>query len=90
MDNKNIKLYAVSTCGHCKTLKKMLETERFVFDSVDVDLLVGAQRRETLAEVKQVNKRCSFPTMVIGEKVIVGFRENEIKEALGIRSTPPP
>jgi hypothetical protein len=32
MDDKNIKLYAVSTCGHCKTLKKMLEKERFVFD----------------------------------------------------------
>jgi glutaredoxin len=85
MGDKNIKLYAVSTCGHCKTLKEMLETERFVFDSVDVDLLAGEQRREMLAEVKQVNKRCSFPTMVIGEKVIVGFRENEIKEALGIR-----
>jgi glutaredoxin len=63
----------------------MLESERFVFDSVDVDLLAGEQRRDMLAEVKQVNKRCSFPTMVIGEKVIVGFRENEIKEALGIR-----
>lgn len=85
MGDKNIKLYAVSTCSHCKTLKEMLETERFLFDSVDVDLLVGEQRREMLAEVKQVNKRCSFPTMVIGEKVIVGFRENEIKEALGIR-----
>ena len=85
MEDKNIKLYAVSTCGHCKTLKNMLETERFVFDSVDVYLLAGAQRREILAEVKKVNKRCSFPTMVIGEKVIVGFRENEIKEALGIR-----
>lgn len=85
MGGKNIKLYAVSTCGHCKTLKEMLETGRFVFDSVDVDLLAGEQRREMLAEVKQVNKRCSFPTMVIGEKVIVGFRENEIKEALGIR-----
>ncbi len=84
MHEKKIKLYAVSTCGHCKTLKKMLESERFVFESVDVDLLEGAQRRETLAEVKQVNKRCSFPTIVIGEKVIVGFRENEIKEALGI------
>ena len=84
-EKKKIMLYAVSTCGHCSTLKKMLETERFVFDSVDVDLLAGAERREILAEVKQVNKRCSFPTMVIGEKVIVGFRENEIKEALGIR-----
>ncbi len=79
-----IKLYAVSTCGHCNTLKKMLKTEDFDFDSVDVDLLVGQQRRDTLEEVKKLNKRCSFPTIVIGKKVIIGFRENEIKEELGL------
>lgn len=82
--NKKIKLYAVSTCGHCKTLKKMLESGAFNFDSVDVDLLEGKQRRDMLDEVRQFNKRCSFPTLVVGEKVIVGYRENEIKEALEI------
>lgn len=82
--NKIIKLYAVSTCGHCNTLKKMLEAGEFSFDSVDVDLLVGQQRREMLEEVRKLNKRCSFPTIVIGEDVIVGYRENEIKGALGI------
>ena len=82
--NKMIKLYAVSTCGHCKTLKQMLETWNFEFDFVDVDLLQGKQRRETLEEVRQLNKRCSFPTIVIGEKIIVGYREADIKEALEI------
>lgn len=82
--NKIIKLYAVSTCCHCNTLKKMLEAGEFSFDSVDVDLLVGQQRREMLEEVRKLNKRCSFPTIVIGEDVIVGYRENEIKGALGI------
>jgi glutaredoxin len=37
-----------------------------------------------LDEVRKINKRCTFPTIVIGEKVIVGFQEKEIKEALGI------
>jgi glutaredoxin-like protein NrdH len=83
-ENNRIKLYAVSTCPHCNTLKKILESGNFNFDSVDVDLLVGKQRREMLEEVRQLNKRCSFPTMLIGETVIVGFKENEIKEALGI------
>lgn len=83
-ENNKIKLYAVSTCAHCNTLKKMLKSGNFNFDSVDVDLLVGKQRREMLEEVRQLNKRCSFPTMLIGETVIVGFKENEIKEALGI------
>lgn len=84
MEEKIIKLYAVSTCGHCRTLKKMLKMESFTFDYVDVDLLTGKQRKDMIEEVKQYNKRCSFPTMVVGEQVIVGYRENEIKEALGI------
>ncbi len=83
-NDKMIKLYAVSTCGHCKTMKKMLEDRDFKFDSVDVDLLQGKERRETLEEVRKLNKRCSFPTIVIGDKIIVGYREEDIKEALEI------
>lgn len=79
-----IKLYAVSTCAHCNTLKKMLQEGDFTFDSIDVDLLLGKERRDMLEEVRRLNKRCSFPTLVIDEKVIVGYREDEIKEALRI------
>lgn len=79
-----IKLYAVSTCGHCNTLKKMLQEKNFVFDAVDVDMLFGKERRDMLEEVRKLNKRCSFPTLVIDDKVIVGYREDEIKEALRI------
>jgi hypothetical protein len=31
-----------------------------------------------------LNPRCSFPTIIIGKTVIVGYRETEIKNALGI------
>ena len=81
---KNIRLYALSTCSHCKAIKKLLQEGSREFDYVDVDLLNGCARRETLAEVRRLNKRCSFPTMVIGDRVIVGFRENDIREALGL------
>jgi glutaredoxin-like protein NrdH len=84
VEEKMIKLYAVSTCDHCRTVKKMLQMESFAFDYVDVDLLIGKQKKDMIEEVKLYNKRCSFPTMVVGEQVIVGYRENEIKEALGI------
>jgi hypothetical protein len=49
-----------------------------------VDLLEGDERRAILEDVKKFNPRCSFPTIIIGEKVIVGYKEDEIKEALGI------
>jgi hypothetical protein len=51
---------------------------------VDVDRLDPEKRRTVLEEIKKVNPECTFPTFVAGEKVIVGFKEAEIKEALGI------
>ncbi len=37
-----------------------------------------------MEDVKKFNPKCSFPTIIIGEKVIVGYKEDEIKEALGL------
>ncbi|MBI5086180.1 MAG: 50S ribosomal protein L13 [Acidobacteria bacterium] len=37
----------------------------------DVDLLSGAEREVVLAEVRRLNPACSFPTIVIGDHVIV-------------------
>ncbi len=54
------------------------------YDVVDVDLLEGEERKAILADVRKFNPRCSFPTVIIGETVIVGFKEKEIKEALGL------
>lgn len=81
---KKIKLYSLSTCSHCTAIKKMLQEAPRPFEFVDVDLLQGKERKETLAEVRQHNRRCSFPTMLIGERIIVGYREKDIREALGL------
>jgi hypothetical protein len=51
---------------------------------VDVDLLEGEERKAILEDVKKFNPRCSFPTIIIGDTVIVGYKEEEIREALGI------
>jgi glutaredoxin len=55
-----------------------------MYDVVDVDLLEGKERKAILEDVKKFNPKCSFPTIVIGDKVIVGNKEDEIKEALGL------
>ena len=55
-----------------------------ITDFEDVDLLEGEERKAILEDVRKWNPKCSFPTIVIGDKVIAGFKENEIKEALGI------
>jgi glutaredoxin-like protein NrdH len=84
MNEKMVKLYSLSTCSHCKSTKKLLNECTVQYDFVDVDLLEGDERKAILEDVKKFNPKCSFPTIIIGDKVIVGFKEQEIKEALGI------
>ncbi len=79
-----VKIYSLSTCSHCKSTKKMLSDCTVQYDFVDVDLLQGDERAAILEDVKKFNPKCSFPTIIIGDTVIVGFKEKEIKEALGI------
>ena len=80
----NIKLYTLSTCSHCKSVKKFLGECTVKYDFVEVDLLDNEEKNAIIADVKKINPRCSFPTIIIGDKVIVGYKEDQIKEALGI------
>lgn len=79
-----VKIYTLSTCSHCKAAKKFLSENNVLFDATEVDLLTGADREAVLNEVVQYNPQRSFPTIVIGEKIIIGFKENDIREALDI------
>jgi glutaredoxin len=54
------------------------------YDFTDVDLLKGQERQAILEDVKKFNPNCSFPTIIIGDTVIVGYKEDEIKQALGL------
>jgi glutaredoxin len=83
MENK-VKVYTLSTCSHCKATKRFLDECSVKYEFTDVDMLQGEERQAILDDVRKLNPRCSFPTIIIGEKVIVGFKENEIKEALGM------
>jgi len=82
MNDCSVKIYTLSTCGHCKSTKKLLNECGVQFECIDVDKLDGDAQSSILEEVKKLNPDCSFPTIVIGDKIIVGYREKEIKEAL--------
>jgi glutaredoxin-like protein NrdH len=79
-----INLYALSTCIWCKKTKDLLSSLGVGYDYIFVDLLTGQEREEAIEQVKRYNPSCSFPTLVIGEKCIVGYREKEIKEVLQV------
>jgi glutaredoxin-like protein NrdH len=79
-----VKMYSLSTCSHCKATKKFLDECKVRYDATDVDLLSGQEKAAVLEEVRKLNPNYSFPTIIIGDQVIVGFRETEIRKALGL------
>jgi glutaredoxin-like protein NrdH len=80
-----IMLYALSTCGWCEKTKALLKTMGVEFDFAYVDLLEGKEQDDAMNIVEKFNPHGSFPTLVINNtKAIVGFREQEIREALGV------
>jgi len=94
---KPVKMYTISTCSHCKATKRFLDNCKVEYEFTDVDLLEGDERKAILEDVRRLNPRCSFPedvrrlnprcsfpTIIIGDKVIVGYQEDQIREALGL------
>jgi glutaredoxin-like protein NrdH len=77
-------LYTLSTCVHCAATKRFLREHGIEYDCVDVDLLEGQERENIRDEVMKVSGGFRFPTIVVGKKVIVGFYEDKLKEALGL------
>ena len=84
VDKGKVVMYGLSTCVWCRKTRKLLTDLGIDFDYIYVDKLEGDQEDQVVEEVRRFNPSVSFPTTVInGEKAIVGFRENEIREALG-------
>lgn len=81
---RKVKLYTLSTCMHCSAAKRFLKKHRIDFDYVDVDKLNGSEKEEVRSEVKKISGGLRFPIIVVGERVIVGFYEDRLREALGL------
>ncbi len=81
----SVKLYTLSTCGACKATRKLLSKLEVAYEFTDVDLLKGEEQDAVVEMIKAVNPLCAFPTVIIGDTVIVGFKEEEIRKALGVR-----
>jgi glutaredoxin-like protein NrdH len=79
-----IKLYTLSTCSHCSRAKRFFKDCGIDMEFTDVDLLTGPERGRIMDEIKKLNPDCSFPTICIGDIIIVGFNEEKLKKALDL------
>jgi glutaredoxin len=83
-DKGSIRLFALSTCIWCKKTKQLLDKLHVAYDFVYVDLLEGEKKDEVMKEIGKWNPRRSFPTVVINDQCIVGFKEDDIREKLEV------
>lgn len=79
-----VKLYALSTCPYCRMTRRFLDENSVEYDLTEVDLLEGQAKDDAVAEVRRISGGASFPVVVIGDEVIVGFNKVRIRELLGL------
>lgn len=78
------KVYALSTCPYCRMTRKYLDDNGVAYDVLEVDLLTGNERAQAIAEVREISGGTSFPVIVIGDEIVVGFNKSRLKELLGL------
>jgi glutaredoxin len=59
-----------------------MDQHRIQYNFTDVDLLTGDARTIIMDEVRKYNPKCTFPTILVGEKVIIGFNESALRGVL--------
>ncbi len=79
-----IVLFALTTCNACRKTKDLLDRNSVEYVRADLDTIDIDSRNELLKKMRKYNPRETFPTLVIagGEKVIIGYSEEEINAAL--------
>ncbi|MFH1169888.1 MAG: glutaredoxin family protein [Chloroflexota bacterium] len=83
----HIMLYALSTCGWCRKTRNLLDELGVEYDYEYVDQLDGEEKDKAIEEMSDWNPSQSFPTIVLNnKKTIVGYSEDEIREALNERA----
>ena len=89
VDGKNKKnkvfIYTLSTCGWCKKTKELLKEKEIAHEYLDLDKSNKDDQKAAVEELKAKNLPIAFPIIIINDdKVIQGFKKDEILEALGL------
>jgi glutaredoxin len=72
-----ISLYEADWCPHCRRAKAWFAAQKMNVTDYDVDH--NAQAKQALF---QYNPRGSLPTIIVGNKVLIGFSEDQVAQAL--------
>lgn len=78
---KKVRVYSLSTCPACKRVKEFLNSYNVQYENIEVDTLDSGEQWVALKELKKVNPKETFPTVVV-ENTVVGFDEEKLRKVL--------
>jgi glutaredoxin 3 len=74
-----VKVYSTETCPWCHKLKDFLNENKVKFEDIDV-----SENQEAAKEMMEKSGQMGVPQIEIDGKIIVGFDQDAIKQALGL------
>lgn len=77
-----VRLYALTTCPYCRMTKRYLDEHDVEYELTEVDSLEGDEKQAAIEDVKRLSGGTSFPVLVAGEDVVVGFNKTRIADLL--------
>ena len=77
-----IKVFALSTCPYCHQARAFLDESGVAYDVVEVDKLTGQERADAIEEVKRLSNGTSFPVIVVGDEVVIGYNKTRIEQLI--------
>jgi glutaredoxin len=85
VNKHKVVMYALSTCVWCKKTKQLLKDNNIEYEYADIDLCNSKDQEDIRKDIVKHGGYISFPTIIVDDKTLItGFREDKIKEALGI------
>jgi glutaredoxin 3 len=81
MEEPKVAIYSTPTCPYCKKAKEFLSQKGVAYTDYDV-----TTDKNALEEMRKLTQGgLSVPVIHIGEEIIVGFDEERVKKALGLK-----
>ncbi len=77
---EKIKIYSTKTCPYCIAAKEFFREKKIPFEDIDV-----SGNEKARQEMVRKSRQMAVPVIQIGERIIVGFEQEEIEEILNNR-----
>ncbi len=76
----NVKIYSTPTCQWCAKTKEFFKENNVKFTEVDV-----SSDKKAAKEMMKKSGQVGVPVIDVNGKIMVGFNEDELKEALSLK-----